>query len=137
MSHYRNKGLGRLWSQSPVSEFWGLSAQIMSTQSNNQGDTHTRAHTRKCMHTCGHCVPEDTHHVQTQTVCPETGLVLQTTSRASVLGGLWLRKSQGAPAHALTATLLQVPWRVRVLPSSCPSLPTALVCRLRASPREG
>lgn len=36
MSHYRNKGLGRLWSQSPVSEFWGLSAQIMNTQSNNR-----------------------------------------------------------------------------------------------------
>lgn len=82
-------------------------------------------------------MPEDTHHVQIQTVCTEAGLALQTTSRASVLGGLWWRKSQGAPAQAPTATLLQVPWRVRVSPSSCPSLPTALVCRLRASPREG
>lgn len=97
MFYYRNKVLGRLWNQSPASEFWGLSAQFMSTQSNNQGDTHTYAHARKCMYTCGHCVPEDTHHVQIQTVYTETCLVLQTTCRASDLGGAVVEEVTGSP----------------------------------------
>lgn len=60
-------------------------------------------------------------------------------ARLEIIFCLWVLgfQSQRAPTHALVATLLQVPWQARVSPSSCPSLPTALVLRLRASPRDG
>lgn len=88
MSHYRNEGLRRIWSQPSVSEFWGLSVHTISTQNNNQGGTYTHVRMyRKHTHTCRYCVFQQTYHMLAQAMYTETDKALPAPSRSSILRG--------------------------------------------------
>lgn len=89
MSHYRNEGLRRIWSQPSVSEFWGLSVHaIISTQSNNQGGTYTHVRMyRNHTHTYRYCVFQKTYYMLAQDMYTETDKALPALSRSSILRG--------------------------------------------------